>query len=113
MPNRLADHLSRWKAWYAVLAIIGFLLSSFVTVIGQVAGLGPTSLGMTILIPVTFIALVLIPLLLISLAARRVPTRQDLALKRSLTGKDLVVIGIVFVVSHALFWLLSFVGEQP
>lgn len=92
---------------------MGFLLSSFVTIAGQVMGLGPTSLGMTLLIPVTFLALVLIPLAFFALVSWRIPSRQDLALKRGISIREAVVIAVVFVVSHGLFWLFSFAGEQP
>lgn len=44
MTNKLATHLTTWKAWYAVLAIPAFLFGSVVSILGGFAeGLDDTT----------------------------------------------------------------------
>lgn len=110
MTDRLATHLTTWKAWYAVAAPIALIAGSWVSLF---PGLAPVEDEATrtlvngLLVPVQFIAFGLLSMLFIALPARRWPTTRDLALTRGLTGRDAVVLVVVFVVSHALFWLLS------
>lgn len=81
---------------------------------GQSIDPDPNSATTALLTPATFLALALLPLLLIAAASRRWPTGQDLALRRSLSARDLVVVAAGFIVSHLIFWALSFLDEpQP
>lgn len=57
--NRLAAHVTPWRAWYAVLAVPAFLLGSF---------------GALLSPPVSFVLFAALALLFIALASRRPPT---------------------------------------
>lgn len=70
---------------------------------GQSIDPDPNSATTALLTPATFLALALLPLLLIAAASRRWPTGQDLALRRSLSARDLVVVAAGFIVSHLIF----------
>ncbi|MDO5512346.1 CPBP family intramembrane glutamic endopeptidase [Corynebacterium sp.] len=93
--NRLAQHLTTWKAWYAILAVPAFLLASLVVIAG--ASLAPLS----------FVLFAALSLLFIAIVARRWPSRQDLGLRRGLNKRDVVVILVVFVVTHLSFEVLA------
>lgn len=62
--------------------------------------------------PVQFLTFAVLALVFLALVARRRPTADDLALKAGLTRRDLLVIAIVFVVTHVLFWLLGFATQS-
>ncbi|GAB3695473.1 CPBP family intramembrane glutamic endopeptidase [Corynebacterium nasicanis] len=95
MTSRLAAHLTTWKAWYAIFAVPAFMLASLVVI------------GGPLLTPVSFLLFAFLGLLFIALASRRWPSSADLALRRGLTRRDLLIIGVAWAVSHALFWALG------
>ncbi|MDO5685974.1 MAG: type II CAAX endopeptidase family protein [Neisseria sp.] len=97
--NRLAASNSGWKAWYFVLALLAFVLGSQLSLLSQWFG--------AVITPVQFIAFSVLALWFVRLAARRWPTVEDLALKRTLSWHDIGWIAAVFVVTHAVFQLLS------
>lgn len=114
MTNRLADHLTTWKWWYALLTVPALILGSQVLLVGTLLGEDESSALLGLLSPVSFIAFTVIALLLVALVSRRWPTRDELALRRGLTARDLVVLLVVFVVTHVIFWLLEQGGgNQP
>ena len=103
--NRLTAHVTTWRAWYAVLAMSAFVLSSFAAVAGAA------------FTPLSFLLFAALSLLFIAVASRRWPSRLDLGLRRGLTVRDIVVVLVVFAVTHLSFWLLGMVdggapGEQ-
>lgn len=113
MTNQLARHLTPWKGWYALLAVPAFLLGSLVMTVSELTGSSPDAPRETVtalLVPVQFIALAVLALAFLAVAARRWPTTRDLALVPGLTKRDLVVLAVVFVVTHVIFWLLT-LGE--
>ncbi|MDO5670953.1 MAG: CPBP family intramembrane metalloprotease [Corynebacterium sp.] len=100
--NRLARNLTTWKAWYALLALLAFIIGSQAVLISP---------------PLSFIAFAFLALLFLALASRRWPTRHDLGMTRGLSGRDIAVVLAVFAVTHAAFWLLGRIdggsqGEQ-
>lgn len=98
LRNHLADHLTTWKWWYAILALIGFLLGSMIAIFANVSPW---------MVPVSFLAFAAVPLLLIGLVSRSVPTAADLGLRAWFTVRDVVVILAVYLGSHAIFFLLG------
>lgn len=113
MTSQLARHLTPWKGWYALLAVPAFLLGSLVMTVSELTGSSPDAPRETVtalLVPVQFIALAVLALAFLAVAARRWPTTRDLALVPGLTKRDLVVLAVVFVVTHVIFWLLT-LGE--
>ncbi|MDO5691662.1 MAG: CPBP family intramembrane metalloprotease [Pseudomonadota bacterium] len=114
MTNRLAAHLTHWKVWYAVLAVLAMIAGSQVTVLAQLGPEGEASERLlTLLSPLPLIAGSLLGLALYALAARRWPTVRDLGLAATLTRRDLGLIAAVFIVTHAFFWLLSLGHDDP
>lgn len=107
MKNLLADHLSPWKAWYALVALPALLIGSSVMVLAGPDETGGGSGLKAWLMPVQFITFAVVALGAIALLARRIPTTRDLGLTRGLSRRDLVIIAVVFVVSHALFYLFA------
>lgn len=100
--NRLTAHVTTWRAWYAVLAMSAFVLSSFAAVAGAA------------FTPLSFLLFAALSLLFIAVASRRWPSRLDLGLRRGLTVRDIVVVLVVFAVTHLSFWLLGMVdGGAP
>ncbi|MDO5671162.1 MAG: CPBP family intramembrane metalloprotease [Corynebacterium sp.] len=93
--NRLATHLTTWRAWYAILSVPAFLLGSLAV------------MGGAAFVPVSFVLFAFLALAFLALASRRWPSRADLGLKWGLSGRDIVVVLVVFVVTHAAFWLLG------
>lgn len=112
MKNRLAEHLTTWKAWYAIPAFFALLISSLIPTIGSVFLGGENSPAMSLLVPVQFIAIAVLGLGIIALLARRWPSRADLGLKKSLTWKQILLLIVVFAVSHLSFWLLALGGPS-
>ena len=116
MQNKLALRPTGWKTWYFVLALIGFFVGSQAALLLQLAdGLPPAAREwLTALAPLAqFIASALLALALVGLAARRWPTAPDLGLSARLSGRDIVLLLVVFVVTHGFFWLLSWGHEDP
>ena len=81
--NRLTAHVTTWRAWYAVLAMSAFVLSSFAAVAGAA------------FTPLSFLLFAALSLLFIAVASRRWPSRLDLGLRRGLTVRDIVVVSSV------------------
>lgn len=115
MKNLLATHLTTWKWWYAIFGVVAFVLASNIAVLGQLFGAQEdgTSNLQSVLSLATFIVFVVLALGFIALASRRWPTREDLALKAGMTRRDLAIVGTVFVVTHAIFWVLGKISPQP
>lgn len=65
-----------------------------------------------LLMPVQFIAIAALALGAIALVALKLPTVEDLGLRRGLSGRDAFVVLGVFAVTHLLFRLLAFVPVQ-
>lgn len=59
--NRLTAHVTTWRAWYAVLAMSAFVLSSFAAVAGAA------------FTPLSFLLFAALSLLFIAVASRRWP----------------------------------------
>lgn len=113
MQNRLAVHLTTWKAWYAIFAVPALIIGSTVAVLGGLAGSqGARETLSSLLMPVQFVAIVALALGAIALVARKLPTVEDLGLRRGLSGRDAIIVLVVFAVTHLLFWLLAFVPGQ-
>lgn len=74
MTNRLADHLTTWKAWYAVLALPALLIGSTLTILGG-GGDGEQGGAAALAVPLSFVAFAAVSLGLIALVSRRWPTR--------------------------------------
>ncbi len=114
--NRLASHHSNWKVWYALLGMAALLLGSQIVLVTQLIdffGLS-TSLKTTLnawATPLQFIAFALLAWLFVGVAARRLPTVEDLGLTRNISWRDLGLIVAVFVVTHVGFQLL-FLGTE-
>ncbi|MDO5492850.1 MAG: type II CAAX endopeptidase family protein [Nesterenkonia sp.] len=107
MRNRLADHLTTWKAWYAVPAMFAIIIASLLPVVGNLLGAGDDTTVMALLVPAQFILFAVLALGVIGLLARKWPTTMDLGLKRSLGMREILLLIVVFVVSHVGFWLLT------
>lgn len=113
MQNGLAAHLTRWKAWYAIFAVPALIIGSTVAVLGGLAGSqGARETLSSLLMPVQFVAIVALALGAIALVTRKLPTVEDLGLRRGLSGRDAIIVLVVFAVTHLLFWLLAFVPGQ-
>lgn len=107
MKNRLAEHLTTWKLWYAIPGFFALMVSSLIPMVGSML-LGPDNkTGTALLVPVQFIAFAVLALGGIALFARRWPSAADLGLKKSLTWKQILLLIGVFAVSHFGFWLLT------
>lgn len=107
MTNRLAAHPTRWRWWYALLAVPAFVVGSTVVMVAEPAGDGTVPPLAAILPALSFVAFAGVALALIAVVARRWPSARDLGLTRRLGGRDLALIVAVFVVTHVLFWLLT------
>lgn len=111
MQNRLAEHLTTWKFWYAIPAAASLLLSSLLPVIASFV-IDPDSPSaastMALLIPLQFIAFALLALGFIALVEKKWPTTRDLGLTRGFSMRSIIVVAVGFSVSHLLFWLLAF-----
>lgn len=111
MQNRLAEHLTTWKFWYAIPAAASLLLSSLLPVIASFV-IDPDSPSaastMALLIPLQFIAFALLALGFIALFEKKWPTTRDLGLTRGFSMRSIIVVAVGFAVSHLLFWLLAF-----
>lgn len=107
MKNRLADHLTTWKAWYAIPAMFTIIIASLLPVLGGLLGAGDNETVMALLVPAQFIAFAVLSLGVIGLLSRRWPTTLDLGLKKSLGLREVLLLVVVFVVSHLGFWLLT------
>lgn len=110
--NRLAESLSAWKTWYSVLALIAFLFASQIALLPQLAeSLVPHEHIQNILqnasVPLQFIGFSILSLIFIRLFAKKWPTVEDLGLKPRITLQELVLILVVFLLSHAFFILIS------
>ena len=112
MKNRLAEHLTMWKAWYAIPAFFAFLAASAIPTVGALLGGDEDSAVMALLVPVQFIGFAALSLGIIALFSRRWPTAADLGLKKSLTWRHIVLLIAVFAVSHLGFWLLTSGGPS-
>lgn len=107
MKNRLAEHLTTWKLWYAIPGFFALMVSSLIPMVGSML-LGPDNkTASALLVPVQFIAFAVLALGGIALLARRWPSAADLGLKKSLTWKQILLLIVVFAVSHFGFWLLT------
>lgn len=107
MKNRLAEHLTTWKLWYAIPGFFALMVSSLIPMVGSML-LGPDNkTASAVLVPVQFIAFAVLALGGIALFARRWPSAADLGLKKSLTWKQILLLIVVFAVSHFGFWLLT------
>lgn len=60
--------------------------------------------------PLTFLLLGIFALVMVRVVSRRWPTVQDLGLRRGWSRRDVVVVLAVFLISHALFWVLGRIG---
>lgn len=110
MPNRLAEHLTTWKAWYAVVATLVVPLGSMAAMLGSlVPSEDPATQNLvtSLFVPVQFVVIAFLAVGLLALASRRWPTTRDLGFEPRLTSRQLGLVILVFVVSHALFWLIS------
>lgn len=108
MHNQLATHLTRWKAWYALLAAPALIIGSSVMLLSGADADGQGgSVRNAWMVPVQFLAFASIILIAVGLVARKFPTVQDVRLTRGMTKRDLVIVAIVFVVSHLLFYVLA------
>ena len=58
IQHRLTDHLTTWRAWYAVLAVVAVILGSSLQVVGDLGGWST---------PATFVALAVLALLFLTL----------------------------------------------
>ncbi|MDO5696850.1 MAG: type II CAAX endopeptidase family protein [Dermatophilus congolensis] len=110
MTNRLATRLTTWKAWYAIPAFFAIVLASSVAVLGSfipAEDAATRELINALLVPAQFIVIALLAVGFLAIVARRWPTTRDLGLRTKITGREMGLLAIVFVVSHVLFWLLS------
>ena len=112
MRNRLRDQLTGWKWWYALFALLAFLVASNLSLVAQVFGAGADPTFAAVLTVVQFAAFALLGLALGALVSRRWPSRRDLAFTPGLRLRDLAVIAAVFLLSHGLFWLLGRMGPR-
>ncbi|MDO5628681.1 MAG: type II CAAX endopeptidase family protein [Mobilicoccus sp.] len=116
MQNLLATHLTTWKWWYAIPTSFVLVLASVVTMVSMLfTELEPQTQALltALLVPLQFILYGVLSLGIIALLSRRWPTRGDLGLKAGLTRRDLVIVGIVFVVTHAIFFIIGRLNPQP
>ncbi|GAB1408228.1 hypothetical protein MASR1M8_21470 [Thermomonas brevis] len=102
--DALLPHLTAWKWWYAGLAVLALVVGSNASLLLQFAGEDAVRL---LAAPAAFVGFAALALLLVRLASRRWPMAADLGLSPWLGGRDAAVIAVVFVASHALFWLLG------
>ncbi|GMA41908.1 CPBP family intramembrane glutamic endopeptidase [Mobilicoccus caccae] len=115
MNNRLAQHLTTWKAWYALFAIPALIIGSLLMALGgaaEGAHESATTAMKGLMVPLQFIAFAVLSLGFIALFARRWPTTRDLGLTRGLDKGAIIVVLVVFVVSHAIFWLIGLVSPE-
>lgn len=110
MKNRLAEHLSPWKAWYAIPASCALLISSLIPMLGTLVGGDRSTLVTAVLVAVQFMAIAAVAVGILAVCSRRWPTAADLGLKRRLPLQHIVLLVVVFVVSHLGFWLLTVGG---
>ncbi len=73
MTNKLAKHLTKWKAWYAFLGIGAFLVTSSGPTIAQIVGDGGSISAQNLMGFGIFIAFVLVSLALIRLVSGKWP----------------------------------------
>ena len=111
MTNRLAQHLTTWRWWYALLAVPAFILGSNVALVAGLVGEGGTDPGSgtvgALLMPVQFLVIAGLALGAIALVARRWPSGRDLGMRRRLGAREIALLVVVFVVSHVLYWLFT------
>lgn len=110
--NRLAERPSAWKIWYCVLALIALMLGSQVTLLLQVANdlVGHEHVKNILenaAPPFQFVGFSILSLIFIRLATKKWPTVEELGLTPRITLKDLALILVVFLVTHAFFMLIS------
>lgn len=115
MRDSLADHLTTWRWWYALIALPAVVVGSLVASVGAFVGGGePDGTLAALLTPLSMLAFAAFALGMVALFARRWPSNRDLGLRRGLSRHDLVVLAVVFVLTHVIFWLLSLgSGETP
>lgn len=110
MRNLLTSHLTHWRWWYSILALVALIVGSF----AGLATIGlPAQLQAWLAAPLPMLAFAVIALLLVAIAARRWPRREDLALQPLLTLRQLGVVLAMFVITHGIFWLLSLGANDP
>lgn len=108
--NRLAGNLTTWRWWYVLPMLVLLPVASGVaTLVGILSGGGAGALAWTG--PLTFLLLAAFGLIAVRLMSRRWPTSADLGLRSGLSRRDIVVVLAVFVVSHALYWVLGKAGS--
>ena len=89
------------------------IVGSTVAVLSGLAGSQAAREALSsLLMPVQFVAIVALALGAIALVARKLPTVEDLGLRRGLSGRDAIIVFVVFAVTHLLFWLFSLVPGQ-
>lgn len=93
-----------WKWWYAALGVLALVVGSNASLLLQLAGEEAARL---LAAPAAFIGMAMLALLLVRIASRRWPTATDLGLTPGFGARDAAIVGVVFVVSHVLFWLLG------
>lgn len=113
MQNGPAAGLTTWKAGYAIFAVPVLITGSTVAVLGELAGSQAAREALnSLLMPVQSAAIVVLVLGSIALFARKAPTVEDLGLRRGLSGRDALVVLVVFAVTYLRFRLLAFVPVQ-
>lgn len=111
MTNRLAEHLTTWKWWYAIIAMIAFIVGSQTPLVATLLGAADEQ-TLSLMTPVTFLAFTLLALAAVALLARAWPSAQDLGLRTGLSRRDWLIIATLFVVTHVFFWLVGVVEGQ-
>ena len=96
--DRLARHLTTWKAWYAIPASLTLLVTSLIPAIagGFLDSDAPsTKTVMAILIPVQFIAFAALALAFIALFEKNWPSTGDLGLTAGMPRRTVVILAPV------------------
>ncbi|MDO5530335.1 MAG: CPBP family intramembrane metalloprotease [Paracoccus sp. (in: a-proteobacteria)] len=101
--NRLAALDLGWKWWFAVIAAVGITLAGMIPALLA----APLTADAGLISLLNMAALAIIPLGLLALAHRRLPSRERLGLRFDLLGRDLAIGFAAVLIVNVVFELLA------